>query len=185
MNELEKSSEENLKKPAEKSIEEIAVEAIPQISVLGIGGAGCNIVSWMRGKEVSGAKIYALNSDAQHLSITKADSKILLGYKVCGGLGCGGFPEKGTRAAEESSGEIEKIIFGSGLVFVTAGLGGGTGTGATPVIGKIAKEMGALTLGVVTTPFQVERARLVKAKEGLKRPVDACDDRSIDQGGTV
>jgi cell division protein FtsZ len=158
-----------------KSIEEIAREAIPQITVLGIGGAGCNIVSWMKGKEVAGARIYGLNSDAQHLSITKADDRVLLGYKVCGGLGCGGFPEQGAKAAEESIDEIEKLMSGSGLVFVTAGLGGGTGTGAAPVSAKLAKEMGALTLAVVTTPFQVERARLVKAKEGLKRLVDVCD----------
>jgi len=93
---MEKSVEEIVKRAVtEKSIEEIAREAIPQIAVLGIGGAGCNIVSWMKGKEVSGAKIYALNSDAQHLSITKADQRVLLGYKVCGGLGCGGFPEQG------------------------------------------------------------------------------------------
>jgi cell division protein FtsZ len=158
-----------------KSIEEIAREAIPQITVLGIGGAGCNIVSWMKGKEVAGARIYGLNSDAQHLSITKADDRVLLGYKVCGGLGCGGFPEQGAKAAEESIDEIEKMISGSGLVFVAAGLGGGTGTGAAPVSAKLAKEMGALTMAVITTPFQVERARLAKAKEGLKRLVDTCD----------
>ncbi|MDH5795106.1 MAG: cell division protein FtsZ, partial [Candidatus Bathyarchaeota archaeon] len=111
----------------------------------------------------------------QHLSITKADRRLLLGYKVAGGLGCGGFPEKGNKAAEESSNEIERLIAGSGLVFVTAGLGGGTGTGAAPFVAKLAREMGALTLGVVTTPFQVERARLAKAKDGLKRLVDDCD----------
>ncbi len=160
---------------SEKSIEDIAREAIPQISVLGVGGAGCNIVSWMKEKGVSGAKICALNSDAQHLSITRADERILLGYRVAGGLGCGGFPEKGAKAAEESLGEIERIMAGSGLVFVTGGLGGGTGTGAAPVVAKLAREMGALTLSVITTPFQVERGRLVKAKEGLKRLVETCD----------
>jgi cell division protein FtsZ len=160
---------------SEKSIEDIAREAIPLISVLGVGGAGCNIVSWMKEKGVSGAKIYALNSDAQHLSISMADQRILLGYKVAGGLGCGGFPEKGAKATEESLDQIERIIAGSGLVFVTGGLGGGTGTGAAPVAAKLAGEMGALTLGVVTTPFQVERGRLLKAKEGLKRLVETCD----------
>jgi cell division protein FtsZ len=173
---LERSVEEIVKRAVtEKSIEEIAREAIPQIAVLGIGGAGCNIVSWMKGKEVAGARIYGLNSDAQHLSITKADDRVLLGYKVCGGLGCGGFPEQGSKAAEESIDEIEKMLSGAGLVFITAGLGGGTGTGAAPVSAKLAKEMGALTLAVITTPFQVERARLVKAKDGLKRLVDVCD----------
>jgi cell division protein FtsZ len=160
---------------SKRSIEEIAKRAVPQISVLGIGGAGCNIVSWMKDKGVSGARIYALNSDAQHLSITRADERLLIGYRITGGLGCGGFPEKGAKAAEESSKEIKALIAGSGLVFITAGLGGGTGTGASTVIAKIAKEAGALTVGVVTTPFQVERARLIKAKEGLKRLVEECD----------
>ena len=157
------------------SIEEIARRAVPQISVVGIGGAGCNIVSWMKEKGVSGARIYALNSDAQHLSITKADERLLIGHKITGGLGCGGFPEQGAKAAEESSKEIEGLIAGSGLVFITAGLGGGTGTGAAPVVARIAKEAGALTVGVVTTPFHVERARLIKAKEGLKRLVEESD----------
>ena len=92
------------------SIEEIARRAVPQISVVGIGGAGCNIVSWMKGKGVSGARIYALNSDAQHLSITKADERLLIGYKITGGLGCGGFPEQGAKAAEEAAEDIEKAI---------------------------------------------------------------------------
>ena len=173
---MEKNVEELVKRAvSEKTIDEIAREAVPQISVLGIGGGGCNIVSWMKEKEVSGAKIYALNTDAKHLSISKADKRILLGYQVTGGLGCGGFPEAGAKAAEETSDEIEKLIAGSGLVFLTAGLGGGTGTGASPVIAKLSKEMGALTLAVVTIPFQVERARLEKAKEGLSRLVEQCD----------
>ena len=159
----------------QRSIEDIAKESIPKIKVLGVGGAGCNIVSWMKEKGVSGASIVALNSDAQHLSITKADRRMLIGYGVTSGLGCGGFPEKGAKAAEESLGEIEREISGSGLVFVTTGLGGGTGTGASPVVSNIAKDLGALTLSVVTIPFQVERARLVKAKDGLKRLIEACD----------
>jgi cell division protein FtsZ len=174
---VEEAFEEELRQTGSlgKSIEEIARESVPQISVLGVGGAGCNIVSWMKEKGVSGASILALNSDAQHLSITKADKRILLGYNTTGGLGCGGFPEQGAKAAEESSKEIEKEISDSGLVFITAGLGGGTGTGSSPVVAKIAKDLGALTLSVVTIPFQVERARLTKAKEGLKRLVDVCD----------
>ena len=159
----------------QRSIEDIAKESIPKIKVLGVGGAGCNIVSWMKEKGVSGASIVALNSDAQHLSITKADRRMLIGYGVTSGLGCGGFPEKGAKAAEESLGEIEGEIAGSGLVFVTTGLGGGTGTGASPVVSNIAKDLGALTLSVVTIPFQVERARLAKAKDGLKRLIEACD----------
>jgi cell division protein FtsZ len=159
----------------EKSIEDIAKESIPTIKVLGVGGAGCNIVSWMKEKGVLGASILALNSDAQHLSITKADKRMLIGYGVTSGLGCGGFPEKGAKSAEENLAEIEKEISGSGLAFIASGLGGGTGTGASPVIARLAKKTGALTLGVVTIPFQVERARLRKAREGLKRLRDSCD----------
>jgi len=159
----------------EASIEEIAKKAIPQISVVGIGGAGCNIVTWIKEKGITGAKTIALNTDAQHLSISKADKRLLIGYKITGGLGCGGFPEQGTRAAEESAEEIKRELQGSGLVFLTAGLGGGTGTGASPVVARIAKDLGALVVGVVTIPFDVERERVIKAKEGLKRLLEVCD----------
>ena len=157
-----------------KSIEEIAKEAIPKITVLGVGGGGSNIVSWMK-RGAIGAKIIALNSDAQHLSISKADDKILLGYKTTGGLGCGGFPEQGAAAAEESAIEIEKAVGDSELVFLTTTLGGGTGTGASPIIARITKELGSLTLGVVTIPFEVEGTRQDRAKEGLGKLVEICD----------
>lgn len=160
---------------SEKSIDDIAREAIPQISVVGVGGAGCNIVSWMKEKGVAGASVFALNSDAKHLTLIKADKRLLLGYEVTQGLGCGGFPEQGAKAAEDSSEEIQKILAGTGLAFITAGLGGGTGTGAAPVVAKVAKDLGALTVSVVTIPFQVERSRLEKAKEGLRRLVEVCD----------
>lgn len=158
----------------DRSIEEIAKESIPRISVLGVGGGGSNIVSWMKRGSV-GAKLFALNSDAQHLSITKADERLLLGYKTTGGLGCGGFPEIGYQAAEESTVEIEKAIGDANLVFLTTTLGGGTGTGASPVVANISKELGALTIGVVTIPFEVEGTRLSKAKEGLRKLVNICD----------
>jgi len=107
--------------------------------------------------------------------VTKADDKVLLGYKTTGGLGCGGFPEQGQRAVEESATEVERVIGDSALVFVTTTLGGGTGTGASPLVAKIAKEYGALTLGMVTIPFNVEGTRIDKAKEGLKRLSEECD----------
>lgn len=159
---------------AEKSIEEIAREAVPKITILGVGGGGSNIVSWLK-KDAVSARTIALNSDAQHLTVTKADDKVLLGYKTTGGLGCGGFPEQGQAAAEESAHEIERVIGDSSLVFVTSTLGGGTGTGASPLVAKIAKEFGALTLGIVTIPFNVEGTRVDKAKEGLNKLVAACD----------
>ena len=156
------------------SIEEIAKDSVPRISVVGVGGGGSNIVSWMKKGDIK-AKTVALNSDAQHLSIVKADERILLGFKTSGGLGCGGFPEQGIRVAEESAVEIERAISDSRLVFITTTLGGGTGTGASPVVAKISKELGGLTLGVVTIPFEVEGTRLEKAKDGLKKLVDTCD----------
>jgi cell division protein FtsZ len=151
---------------AERSIEEIAKESIPKISVIGVGGGGSNIVSWMK-RGITGVRTYAMNSDAQHLSISKADERILLGYNTTGGLGCGGFPEQGQKAAEESALDIEKAIGDANLVFVTTTLGGGTGTGASPVVARISKELGNLTLG--------EGTRLDKAKDGLKDMVEICD----------
>lgn len=158
----------------DKTIDEIAKDVVPKISVLGIGGGGCNIISWMK-DEIKGARVFALNSDAQHLSITKAEEKILLGYKTTGGLGCGGFPQQGTLAAEESAIEIERAIGDSDLVILTTTLGGGTGTGAAPVVAKIAKELGNLTIGVVTIPLDVEGTRLTQAREGLRSLMDVCD----------
>jgi cell division protein FtsZ len=158
----------------DKSIEEIARESVPKITILGIGGGGSNIVSWLKRDAVT-ARTIALNSDAQHLSTIKADEKVLLGYKTTQGLGCGGFPEQGLMAAEESATEIERVVGDSALVFITTTLGGGTGTGASPLVAKIAKELGSLTLGVVTIPFEVEGSRVEKAKEGLQKLTEACD----------
>jgi cell division protein FtsZ len=157
-----------------KSIEDIAKEATPRIAILGVGGGGCNMVTWMD-KNIIGARTVALNSDAQHLTTSKAGSRVLLGYELCGGLGCGGFPEQGAKAAEESTLDIEHAIGDANLVFVATALGGGTGTGAAPVIAKVSREMGALTIGVVTIPFKVEGTRVTKAKQGLSSLVDICD----------
>jgi cell division protein FtsZ len=157
-----------------KSIEDVAKEATPKIAILGVGGGGCNMVTWMD-KNIIGARTVALNSDAQHLTTSKAGSRVLLGYELCGGLGCGGFPEQGAKAAEESTLDIEHAIGDANLVFVATALGGGTGTGAAPVIAKVSREMGALTIGVVTIPFNVEGTRVTKAKQGLSSLVDICD----------
>jgi len=161
--------------PNNMSIEDIVQSLLPSISIVGVGGAGCNIVTWMKEKDVAGARIYALNSDANHLTITKADKRLLIGYRVTGGLGCGGYPERGAQAAEENSDEIRELLKGSNLVFITAGLGGGTGTGGAPVVAEIARDLGALTLGVVTIPFKVEKARLLRAKTGMSRLLEVCD----------
>ena len=158
----------------DKTIDDIAKDVAPRITVLGIGGGGCNIVSGIK-DGVDGVRVLALNSDAQHLSITRADERMLLGFETTKGLGCGGSPDQGALAAEESASEIEGAIAGSDLIVLTTTLGGGTGTGAAPVVARIAKELGILTIGVVTIPLDVEGTRLRNAREGLKSLVDICD----------
>jgi len=138
------------------------------IKVFGVGGAGCNAVTWLFNKGIQGATVYAVNTDALHLSITKADDKLLIGKELTRGLGCGGYPQQGREAAKESLTEIKKAISGADMVFVLAGQGGGTGTGATPIIAQAAKETGAVVIGVVTMPFDCEKARIDKAEFGLQ-----------------
>jgi len=159
----------------DRKIEEIAANSRPHIAVVGLGGAGCNIVSWIKDKGVVGAEIYALNTDAQHLTITNADRKILIGERLTAGQGAGGYPEKGAAAMKESLQIVLKEIGKPDLIFLMTGMGGGTGTGATWVLAEGLKNTGALVVGVVTIPFGVERARFSKAKEGLDRLRQACD----------
>ncbi len=139
------------------------------IKVFGAGGAGCNMCDWLYRKGVQGAEILATNTDSQHLDIREADKKILIGRELTRGLGTGGIPEKGMEAAKESIHEIKDHLKDVDMVFVTAGLGGGTGTGAAPVIAQLAKDMGAIVIGVVTMPFSIEKARIDKAEWGLKQ----------------
>jgi len=139
------------------------------IKVIGVGGAGNNMVSWLYQKGIKGAEIIACNTDKQHLDITEADRKIILGKEVTRGLGCGGYPEKGAEAAQESLQEIKAALKDADMVFVCAGEGGGTGTGAAPIIAQVAKDMGAIVIGTVTMPFKIERARVDKAEFGLQQ----------------
>jgi len=145
------------------------------IKVVGLGGAGCNAVTWLFNKGINGATVYGMNTDALHLSITKADDKLLVGKELTRGLGCGGFPSKGREAAKESLSDIKKCIGGTDMVFVLAGLGGGTGTGVAPVAAQVAKESGAVVIGVVTMPFDCEKARIDKAEFGLQELRDVTD----------
>lgn len=145
------------------------------IKVFGVGGAGCNAVTWLFNKGIQGATVYGCNTDALHLSITKADDKILIGKELTRGLGCGGYPQKGREAAKESITDLKKSIHGADMVFVLAGMGGGTGTGAAPVIAQAAKETGAVVIGVVTMPFDCEKARIDKAEFGLQELRDVTD----------
>ncbi len=139
----------------------------PKIVVVGCGGGGNNTVNRLYNIGVAGAETIAINTDKIHLDIIQADKKILIGKSITRGLGAGGFPEIGRRAAELARGTLEEVLKNANLVFVTAGMGGGTGTGVAPVVAQIAKDNGAIVIGMVTSPFRVERARMVKAEEGL------------------
>lgn len=140
----------------------------PVISVFGVGGAGCNAVNNMIGSNLQGAEFIVANTDAQALEHSLSDNKIQLGLSTTRGLGAGANPATGEAAAEESADEIRSYLEGSNMAFITAGMGGGTGTGAAPVVAKIAKEYGILTVGVVTKPFHFEGAhRMRTAEQGL------------------
>ncbi len=139
------------------------------IKVLGIGGAGSNMVSWLYKKGIKGAEIIACNTDKQHLDISSADKKFLIGRDITRGLGCGGYPNKGAEAAQESMQQIKEVTKSTDMAFVCAGMGGGTGTGAAPVIAQVVKDSGAIVIGTVTMPFNIERARIDKAEFGLQQ----------------
>jgi len=145
------------------------------IKVIGCGGAGNNTVSWLYNKGVEGAETIVLNTDIQHLNISNADQKILVGKELTRGLGAGGHPQIGAQAVEESQHEVKQMLKGTDLLFLCAGMGGGTGTGAAPVVARLAKELGSIIIGVVTMPFNVERARIEKAEYGLQLLREYCD----------
>ncbi|HHY74534.1 MAG TPA: cell division protein FtsZ [Bacillus bacterium] len=144
------------------------VDQLATIKVIGVGGGGNNAVNRMIEHGVQGVEFIAVNTDAQALNLSKAEIKLQIGLKLTRGLGAGANPEVGKKAAEESREQIEEALKGADMVFVTAGMGGGTGTGAAPVIAQISKELGALTVGVVTRPFTFEgRKRSTQAASGI------------------
>lgn len=145
------------------------------IKVIGAGGAGNNMVDWLYKKGIQGATIVACNTDKQQLDITNADEKFLIGPDVTRGLGCGGFPEKGAQAAQESINFIRESLVGVDMVFICAGMGGGTGTGSAPIIAKTAKDAKCIVIGTVTMPFNIERARIDKAEFGLQQLREVSD----------
>jgi cell division protein FtsZ len=153
-----------------------SMDQLATIKVIGVGGGGSNAVNRMIEHGVQGVEFIAVNTDAQALNLSKAEVKMQIGGKLTRGLGAGANPEVGRKAAEESKEQLEEALQGADMVFVTAGMGGGTGTGAAPVIAQVAKELGALTVGVVTRPFTFEgRKRSTQAAggiEGLKGAVD-------------
>jgi len=146
------------------------------IKVIGCGGAGTNTITRCFGEGINGADLIAVNTDAQHLLLSNAPYKILIGRHLTRGLGAGSLPQIGEEAAKESEQDIRDAIIPADMVFVTCGLGGGTGTGSAPIIAQIAREAGALTIGVVTLPFHVEgMVRMDNAEAGLKRLRELCD----------
>jgi len=147
----------------------------PRIVIVGCGGAGNNTVNRLYHMQVSGAETIAVNTDKQHLDMIQADKRVLVGKSLTKGLGAGGFPDVGRRAAEMARPTLETLLCDADLVFITAGMGGGTGTGTAPVVAQIAKEQGAIVVGMVSYPFQVEKARLLRAEEGLEQLSAAAD----------
>ena len=145
-------------------------ESGAKIIVIGVGGAGNNAVNRMVEEAIGGVEFVGVNTDQQALALCKAPTILQIGEKVTKGLGCGAVPEVGEKAAEESAEEIKNLIEGADMVFVTCGMGGGTGTGAAPVVAGIAKEMGCLTVGVVTKPFRFEaKTRMLNALNGIEK----------------
>jgi cell division protein FtsZ len=140
-------------------------EAFARIKVIGVGGGGQNAVNRMIEEGIEGVEFIVANTDAQALALSKAPIRVRLGDKLTRGLGAGGDPEIGRKAAEESAEELYNVLKGADMVFVTAGMGGGTGTGAAPIVAQVAKEVGALTIGVVTRPFTFEGGRRAQAAE--------------------
>jgi len=158
---------------------EIVKKQSTRIKVVGIGGGGGNSLNRMKEIGIKGGELIAMNTDAQDLLYTNSDQKILLGKELTQGLGAGSNPKIGEEAAKESESEIKKKLSGSDMIFITCGMGGGTGTGAAPVVSSIAKKLGALTIGVVTMPFTIEGAKRVEnSVYGLER-MEALTDTLI------
>lgn len=148
---------------------DVDMDQFAQIKVIGVGGGGNNAVNRMIESDLKGVEFIAINTDKQALFTSKAEHKIQIGEKLTRGLGAGANPEIGKKAAEESRDDIHKVLEGADMVFITAGMGGGTGTGAAPIVAEVAKELGILTVGVVTKPFTFEgKRRLLHAEQGIQ-----------------
>lgn len=152
------------------------IETFARIMVIGVGGGGTNAVNRMIEEGIQGVEFIAANTDAQALLLAQASTRVRLGDKLTRGLGAGGDPEIGRKAAEESADELYNVLKGSDMVFVTAGMGGGTGTGAAPIVAQVAKECGALTIGIVTRPFTFEgMPRMQTAESGISKLKEHAD----------
>lgn len=172
---LKQSEKEKTRRETANLDENVEDFGQPQIVVVGCGGGGNNTINRLFNIGITGAETIAINTDRVHLDSINADKKILIGKSLTRGLGAGGYPEIGRRAAELARNTLEEVLRDADLVFVTAGMGGGTGTGSAPIVAQIAKEQGAIVVGMVTSPFRVERARGLKAGEGLEDLRQAAD----------
>lgn len=176
MAEMHIEKEEGKYDEIDKELEELLQKQSARIKVVGCGGGGGNSISRMKEIGIKGCEVLAINTDAQDLLYTNADAKILIGRELTHGLGAGSNPKIGEQAARESEQEIRKKLGDIDLVFITCGLGGGTGTGSAPVVAEIAKKHGALVIGIVTLPFTVEgQKRIENSQYGLDRMVGICD----------
>ncbi len=176
----EKEKRERFEKRPADSVEDEILQMLHElktiIKVIGVGGSGCNTISRMFEEGIEGAELIALNTDVQHLYYTRAHKRLLIGKRRTRGLGAGSLPQVGEEAARENEEEIRQLVEGADLVFVTCGLGGGTGTGAAPVVAEAAQEAGALTISIVTFPFSAEGAvRRANAEAGLERLREVSD----------
>ncbi len=172
---LYKKARENTQNENSSRIQTQSEFGEAKILVIGAGGGGNNTINRLSSLGVQGAQLVAVNTDKQQLERTKADKKVLIGYENTRGLGAGGYPEIGRQAALDAKTVLKDLLSDTDLVFVTAGLGGGTGTGSLPIIADIAKESGSVVVGAVTMPFKIERARIPKARESLIKLKDAAD----------
>lgn len=172
----DKKSSTTINSDLDQELVDTISQSKTNIFVVGAGGAGNNTISRLSEIGIEGAKTVTVNTDAQDLFYSRSDDKVLLGRKTCGGLGAGGEPDIGEECAEESEDELRTKLEGADMVFVTCGLGGGTGTGSAPIIAKIAKKLGALTVSVVTLPFSAEGVRRREnAEKGLEKLQNASD----------
>ncbi|MDD2643119.1 MAG: cell division protein FtsZ [Methanobacteriaceae archaeon] len=172
---MEKDDVNNSSSDLDEELLELINKSRARISVIGTGGAGNNTISRLNEMGIEGASTITVNTDAQDLFYSQADKKLLLGRNTCGGLGAGGEPTVGEECAEESEDDIREELNGSDMVFVTCGLGGGTGTGSAPIISKLAKKSGALTVAVATMPFSAEG---IKRRENAERGLEKLQNNS-------
>ncbi len=178
--ELQKTAKVDLGTPDDDELAKIVEKLKVQIAIVGCGGGGSNTVNRLSQSGVFGAELVAANSDAKHLLNVHAPHKVLLGRATTRGLGAGALPEVGERAAQEATDELKEYVKSANIVFVTAGMGGGTGTGSAPVVAKLARESGALVIGVVTLPFKSEgKLRMDNALRGLERLRTNCDTCAV------